>query len=138
MRNIAIVFFSSILLFACSSSRDMQLGNVSQEPCRNQAQVTDQNVFTGESVDNLNVFQQGKAVYATMDVRTTCDANVAFNLVQNEGQIRLQLRGGNTSGDCVCIKKVTTTINDVEEGSYKVTVINSNNQLLAQKEVTVR
>jgi hypothetical protein len=138
MRNLCIVLFSSILLYACAGSKDVQLGSVNQEPCREQADVTEKNVFTGESVENLNVFQQGSAVYASMDVRTECNANVAFDMERNDDQIKLKIRNSSSNADCVCIKKVTTSIAGLEEGDYKVTVTNAANQLLAQGQISVK
>ncbi len=138
MRNLFILILSSVLIFACAGSKDAQLGTVSQEPCRDKSDVTDKNVFTGESVENLNVFQQGSAVYATMDVRTECNSNVAFDMERTDDQIKLKIRNASSNADCVCIKKVTTSIANLGEGSYQVTVINANNQLLAQGQVTVK
>jgi hypothetical protein len=138
MRNLYIVLFSSILLYACAGSKDVQLGSVNQEPCRQQSDVTEKNVFTGESVENLNVFQQGSAVYASMDVRTECNSNVAFDMERNDDQIKLKIRNASSNAECVCIKKVTTSIANLEEGDYKVTVTNAANQLLAQGQISVK
>jgi hypothetical protein len=138
MRNLFIIIFSAVMLFGCASSKVAQLGTVSEEPCRNKSDVSDKNVFTGESVENLNVFQQGSSVYATMDVRTTCNSNVAFDMEHEKDQIKLKIRNSGSNADCVCIKKVTTSIANLEAGTYQVTVLNANNQLLQQTQVIVK
>lgn len=138
MRNLFILILSSVLIFACAGSKDAQLGTVTQEPCRDKADVTDKNVFTGESVENLNVFQQGSSVDATMDVRTECNSTVSFDMERKDDQIKLKIKSSVSNAECVCIKKVTTSIANLKAGSYQVTIINANNQLLAQGQVTVK
>lgn len=138
MRNLFIVLLSSVLIYACSGTKDAMLGTLSQEPCRNESKITEENVFTGESVENLKVFQQGSNIYAVMDVRTTCNTKLAADLGKKEGQFRLKLiNTSNQTADCVCISTVSVPITDVEEGNYKVTVVNSQNQLLAQQDIWV-
>ncbi len=136
-----IAIVSSLLLAACSSSKEeVKLGSLDQKPCRNEKQLNTTDEFNGETADNLVVFKQGKAVYASMDIRTYCNAKISFDIERNGDRIKLKVKNNNASMDkCVCFTNVTTSIENLEPGSYTVLVTNAaGDQLLTQGSIQVK
>lgn len=140
MRNIFYLLFLALFFAACSGSKEIQMGQLNQDPCKNETQIKDQKTFTGETVDNLSVYQQGDNIFATMDVRTTCDAKLSFEPKSEKGLIILKLKN-NTLGtaNCACISKVTTSFSNPGKGDYKVRIMSANGDLLlAEQSASIR
>jgi len=135
-----LLLLTALIFTACSGSKELEFGSLNQNPCKNETKLNNPAEFTGETVENLAVYQQGDQVFASMDVRTYCNAKIAFDAERNEKQIRLKIRNeGQQSGDCVCITTVTTSLKNVGEGTYDIMITNRNgNQLLSQKSITVK
>lgn len=133
-----IILLTALLLSSCAGSM-MELGFVTQDPCRDQTALKDSGEFLGETVDKLMVSQQGDLVLASMEVRTFCNAKINFEVERSENLIRLKLYNeGPSSADCVCMTMVRSSLKNVEEGTYNVQVVNKNgSRLLAQTTVTV-
>jgi hypothetical protein len=134
-----LLFITAVILTGCSSSK-VELGSLNQDPCKNEVKLNNPKEFVGETVENLTVYQQGEQIMASMDVRTYCNSNINFDIDKTEKQIKLKLfNEGPQSSDCVCIKTVTTAINNIDEGSYDLIVTNrAGDQLLATKPVNVK
>jgi hypothetical protein len=139
MSKLLVLLLLSLLIASCSGSKELQLGQTSQDPCRDQTTIKDSREFTGETVENFIIYQQGDKVYASMDVRTHCNAQIAFATEIPKDQIILRLRNANNaSSDCVCITRVTTSISNISKGTYSVLVMApAGNKLLAQQNLTV-
>jgi hypothetical protein len=135
-----LLLLAALILAGCSGSKELETASLNQDPCRNEVKLNNPNEFVGETVENLTVYQQGDQVFASMEVRTYCDARINFDTERNEKEIRLKLfNEGSQSGDCVCIVNVTTSLRNVGEGTFNVMVTNrTGNQLLASRTVTVR
>ena len=95
MRNLLALIFTSLLFAACSGSSALQQGQLSQGACFNQTTVNDQREFIGETVENLSVYQNGSTVYASMDVRTHCNAQLAFSTETPKGKLIFKLWKNN-------------------------------------------
>ncbi|HZW40145.1 MAG TPA: hypothetical protein VFF33_12675 [Ignavibacteriaceae bacterium] len=139
MRYLSILFLSACLFAACSGSKNVETQNVQQAPCTNQTKNTN-NKFLGETVENFRVVQQGDMVYAEMDVNTTCDAKIGFNVDQKSKEVRLKLnKTGSTAGDCLCKIHVTTNIANLDNGDYDFLVTdNTGYKMLAEQKTTVK
>jgi major membrane immunogen (membrane-anchored lipoprotein) len=136
-----LVIVSSLLLGACSSSKEeIKLGSLDQKPCRSEKQLNSADEFTGETADNLVLFQQGNLVYASMDIRTYCNAKISFDIQKEGDRIKLRVKNNNIATDkCVCFTNVTTSIENLQPGSYTVLVTNAaGNQLLTQRSLQVK
>jgi hypothetical protein len=135
-----LLLLTALVFIGCSGSKEIEFGSLNQDPCKNEVKLNSPGEFVGETVENLTVYQQGDQVYASMEVRTYCNARINFDVERNENEIRLKLfNEGAQSGDCVCIMNVTTSMKNIDEGTYNVLVTNrAGNQLLATKNVTVK
>lgn len=136
-----IIIVSSLFLSACSSSKqEIKLGTLDQKPCRSEKQLNTTDEFTGETADNLVLFQQSSLVYASMDIRTYCNAKISFDVQKDGDRIKLRVKNNNTATDkCVCFSNVTTSIENLDPGSYTVLVTNAaGNQLLTQGSIQVK
>lgn len=136
-----LVIVSSLLFSACSSSKEeIKLGSLDQKPCRSEKQLNTSDEFTGETADNLVLFQQSGLIYASMDIRTYCNAKISFDVQKEGDRIKLKVKNNNTATDkCVCFTNVTTSIENLQPGSYTVLVTNAaGNQLLAQGSIQVK
>ncbi len=141
MKTFYALLVSSLLFAACSSSKEeIKLGSLDQKPCRSEKQLNSTDEFTGETADNLVLFQQSKLVYASMDIRTYCNAKISFGFERNGDRIKLKVKNNNTATDkCVCFTNVTTSIENLEPGSYTVLVTNgAGDQLLTQGSIQVK
>ena len=141
MKTFYILLVSSLLFAACSSSKEgISLGSLDQKPCRSEKQLNSANEFTGETADNLVLFQQSKLVYASMDIRTYCNAKISFDVEKNGDRIKLKVKNNNSATDnCVCFSNVTTAIQNLEPGTYTILVTNSaGDQLLTQGSIQVK
>ncbi len=141
MKKYLLVFVIPFLISACSSSKQLEFSSLNQTPCRDQMEIKTQGEFTGETADNFTIYQQGDLVFASMDVRTTCNSRIAFDAEKKGEEIHLKLRnaGGSSSQSCVCTTSVTTSLKNVDSGTYKVLVTNERgNQILAQGSITVK
>lgn len=140
MRYFSLVLFTALLFAACSGQKELQMGRVDQDPCRNETQLNDPGEFTGETVENLTVYQQGDMVFATMDVRTLCNSRLTFEPKKENDMIVLRVKNNNSgSADCACISKVTTSFTNPGKGDYKVRVMNERgNLLLAEQQTTIQ
>jgi hypothetical protein len=136
---IYFLFVSALLFAACSSSKQLELTSLDQKPCRSEKQLTDKNEFTGETAENLTLFQQSDLVYASMDLRTHCNSKISFDVEKDGDRVKLKVKNNNTStDDCVCISNVSTSVKNLAPGTYNFLITNSNgSQLLAQESVTV-
>ena len=139
MNKLLVLLLLSLLLASCSGSKELQLGQISQDPCRDQTTIKDAREFVWETVENFTIYQQSDKVYASMDVRTHCNAQIAFTTESSKGQLILRLsNSNNTASDCVCKTKVTTSISNLSKGTYSVLVLGAvGNRLLAQQSLTV-
>lgn len=140
MRYLFLLMFSALLFAACSGAKEMQMGRVEQDPCRNETQLKDQREFTGETIENLNVYQQGDNIYATMDIRSLCNARFTFEPKVDKEMIVLRLKNNNSgSADCACISKVTTSFSSPGKGDYTVRIMNENgDMLLGEQRTSIR
>jgi hypothetical protein len=141
MKTFYVLLVSSLLFAACSSSKEeIKLGSLDQKPCRSEKQLNSTDEFTGETADNLVLFQQSKLVYASMDIRTYCNAKISFDVDRNGDRIKLKVKNNNTATDkCVCFTNVTTSIENLEPGSYTILVTNgAGDQLLTQGSIQVK
>jgi hypothetical protein len=141
MKNLYMVLLSAFIFAACSSSKqEIKLGSLDQKPCRNEKQLNTANEFTGETADNLVLYQQSSQVYASVDVRTYCNAKISFDVQKDGDRIKLKVKNNNTSIDkCVCFTNVTTSIENLEPGSYTVLITNgAGDQLLTQGTIEVK
>jgi len=140
MRYFVIILFSALLLSACSGAKDIVMGRVDQDPCKNETQLKDQREFVGETVDNLNVYQQGENVYATMDVRTLCNSRISFEPKVVDKTIMLMVKNNNSgTSTCACVTKVTTTFSSPGSGSYNVRIMSQRgDMLLAEQSATIK
>jgi hypothetical protein len=140
MRYFTVVILAAILFSACSSTKQIERVSINQAPCANEEQITDPKTFTGETADNLQVYQQGDVFFATMNVRTYCNAKIDVNVEVSGDQLRLKLnrteQGDNT---CVCNINVTTSYKNIEPGNYTVMVMNAaGSQVLAQQDILIK
>lgn len=139
MKYFYIVLFSSLFLAACSSSKEVSMDPVRYDPCTQETNLASNDVFAGETVDNVKVDQQGGLVYLTMDVRTYCNAQLNTDLTTSQNQITLKVSNTNTSTDnCVCIKKASTAFRDLASGTYDIRIMDKTGyKLLDQQSVTI-
>lgn len=135
----AFLLITALILASCAGSKQVEFSSLTQDPCKNETTLKSAGEFVGETVENLTVYQQGDQVYASMEVRTYCNARINFDVEKAEGLIRLKLfNAGPQTGDCACIVNVTTSMKNIGEGNYNVQVTNrAGNMLLAQKSLTV-
>lgn len=140
MRYLAILLFTSLILSACSGSKNIEVTQVNLEPCKNEVKLNDQNPFYGETVDNFLAYQQGDAVQFTMDVRTYCKTGLTVVTDKQENVIKLKLNNtGQNNSDCTCTVKLSSSMKNLKEGSYTVMVTDiSGSKLLAQQQLTVK
>jgi hypothetical protein len=112
---------------------------VTYDPCTEQANLTSKDVFTGETVNNVAIDQQGSVVFLTMDVRTYCNSQLTSEMKQSESQVTLMLSNSNTAtDDCVCIKKARTSFRDMAPGTYTLKITDKTGyKLLDQKTITI-
>ncbi len=131
---------TALLIAGCSSTKEITTSSVSQADCQNEKKINNSNEFVSETADNLDVVQKGDIITATLDIETYCNAQLTFDVQQKENEIWLKLK--NTSGlkdECVCTKKTSISLVNVEPADYKIMVTNqSGNQLLAQTTFTVK
>jgi hypothetical protein len=109
------------------------------DACAQQTDLTSENTYTGETVDNVMLDQQGKLVYVTMDVRTYCNSELSIEMKQSENKIMLMLSNSNTATDnCVCIKKARTALRDLAAGTYDLRITDKTGyRMLDQKTITI-
>lgn len=139
MKYLLTVLLSSLLFAACSSSKMASMDPVRFDPCIEQSDLTPSDVFTGETVDNVIIDQQGGLVYVTMDVRTYCNSALTMNMKQSENQILLMVDNTSTTEDnCVCVKRARTAFRDLAPGTYDLRITDkTGHKLLAQKSITI-
>ena len=140
MKNIITLFISAILIAGCAGSSDLEYASLNQEPCRSETEIDNPQSFVSETAENFIVYQQGDNVYLSMDVRTYCNSKITFEDPKLDGErIMIRMRNaGPTEDNCVCFKNVTTSIKNIEEGTYNFMILGkSGNQLLVQKTFTV-
>ena len=92
------------MVAGCSSTKEISTSSITQGNCKNQKQINNPNEFVSETAQNLDVVQRGDIITATMDVETYCNAQISFDVVKNENEIRLKLK--NESGvkdNCFCM-----------------------------------
>jgi hypothetical protein len=141
MKTIYILFVSALLFAACSSSKEeIKLSSLDQKPCRSEKQINSPNEFTGETGDNLVLYQQSSLVYASLDIRTYCNAKISFDVEKNGDRIKLKVKNNNPTTDkCVCFTNVTASIENLEPGTYTILITNvAGNQLLTQGSIQVK
>ncbi len=123
MRKLLILLFTSLLLAACSSTKELQFTSLNQQQCTNETTLNSPGEFTGETVGGMDVYKQGESVYVSMDIRTYCNARIVFDLAQKGNQILLKLRNAmNEKDNCVCVKNVTTSFKNLSPGTYDIMV----------------
>ncbi|MFO7447661.1 MAG: hypothetical protein R6W90_14945 [Ignavibacteriaceae bacterium] len=140
MRYLYLILFTSLFISACSSTKEIETASLNQAPCKDETEITDPNIFTGETADNLQVYQQGDLVFATMDVRTYCNARITFDTEITGSQLKLKVnRAASINDNCVCNANVTTSFKNIAAGTYNVMVMNAaGNQILAEQSFTVK
>ena len=135
-----MLFAAGILLAGCSSTKEITTSSLTQGDCKNQKTISNPNEFVSETAQNLDVFQKGDLITATVDVETYCNAQLSFDVVKKENEIWLKLK--NTSGvkdECVCTKNVSISLANVEPGDYTIFVTNlSGSQLLSKTTFTAK
>lgn len=136
MKYLLTILLSSILFAACSSSKVAMMDPVQVDPCTNSSGLTDGDVFTGETVDNVVLNQQGALVYLTMDVHTYCNAALSVEMQQKENQIVLMISNTNTATDnTVGIMKTRTALRDLAPGTYDLKITDKTGYKLLHKDV---
>jgi hypothetical protein len=140
MRNFIVLALAALFLSACAGSKEIEFTSLNQAPCKDQIEMKTADEFVSETAENLTVYQQGKIIYAAMDIRTYCNARITFDLEADQNIIKLKVRNASTQKDnCICITNVTTSFTNVEPGSYKVFVTNAaGNQLLAESDLILQ
>ncbi|MEO8399867.1 MAG: hypothetical protein ABI550_08655 [Ignavibacteriaceae bacterium] len=140
MKKIWAFFAAGLLIAGCASTKEMETTSIKQSDCRNETTIKDSKEFVSETGDNLSVYQEGDLVYASVDIKTYCNAQISFDTEVKDNELRLKLK--NTSGlkdTCVCIKNVSATLKNVAPKDYKIFVTNqAGNQLLTQTTFTVK
>lgn len=140
MKYLLIVLFSSLFLAACSGSKQVsQSMDVRYDPCTQQTNLTANDVFTGETVNNVKIDQQNGIVFLTMDVRTYCNADLNTDITNNNNQITLMVSNKSASTDqCVCIRKASTSFKDLTSGTYDLRITDkTGHKLLDQETITI-
>jgi uncharacterized protein YcfL len=139
MKYFAIVLFSSLLLAACSSSKMVSMDPVQFDQCTQQKDLTSNDVYTGETVDNLVINQQSGLIFVTMDVHAYCNSTLSVEMKQKENQLTLMVSNTGTASDnCVCVKKARTAFRDLAPGTYDLKVTDKTGyKLLAQQSITI-
>ncbi len=139
MKYLLTILLSSLLFAACSSSKVVSMDPVRFDACTQETDLTSNDVFTGETVDNVVIDQQAKLVYVTMDVRTYCNSALSMDMTQNEKQIMLKVSNTNSANDnCVCIKKARTAFRDLAPGTYDLRITDqTGHKLLSQESITI-
>ncbi len=139
MKYFIVGLLSSLIIAGCSSSKMVSMDPVMYDPCTEQTNLTSNDVFTGETVNNVAIDQQGAVVFLTMDVRTYCNSQLTSEMKENEKQITLMLSNSNTATDnCVCIKKARTSFRDMAPGTYTLKITDKTGyKLLDQKTITI-
>ena len=62
MRYLFVLLFASLLLSACSSTKEIETVSLNQTQCRDETTLADPKTFTGETAEKLQVYQQGDLV----------------------------------------------------------------------------
>ncbi len=139
MKYFMTILLSSLLFAACSSSKEISMDPVRFDNCTQQTDLTSNDVYTGETVENVVVDQQAKLVYVTMDVRSYCNSALSMDMAQNEKQITLKISNTNSANDnCVCIKKARTAFRDLAPGTYDLRITDkTGHKLLDQESITI-
>ena len=139
-KKLLVLLTIGILIAGCSSSKEITTSSLTQGDCKNQKNIATPNEFVSETAENLDVYQKGDLVTATVDVETYCNAQLSFDVVKKENEIWLKLK--NNSGvkdNCVCTKNVSISLANVESGDYNILVTNlSGSQLLSKTTITVK
>ncbi len=139
MKYLLTILLSSLLFAACSSSKMISMDPAQFDPCTEQSDLTSTDVFTGETVDNVVLNQQGGLVYVTMDVHTYCNSALNMEMQQKENQIMLMVSNTNTATDnCVCVMKGRTAFRDLAPGTYDLKIMDkTGHKLLHQDSITI-
>jgi uncharacterized protein YcfL len=139
MKYLLTILISSLLFAACSSSKMVSMDPVRFDPCIQQSDLTSNDVYTGETVDNVVIDQQAGLVYVTMDVRTYCNSALNMDMQQKENQITLMVSNSNTADDnCVCLKRARTAFRDLAPGTYDLRIIDkTGHKLLNQQTISI-
>jgi uncharacterized protein YcfL len=139
MKYLLTILLSSLLFAACSSSKQVTMDPARFDDCTQQTDLTSNDVYTGETVDNVVIDQQAKLVYVTMDVRSYCNSALSMDMVQNENQITLKVSNSNSANDnCVCIKRARTAFRDLAPGTYDLRITDqTGHKLLDQESITI-
>lgn len=139
MKYFLTVLLSSLFFAACSSGRMVSMDPVRFDPCIEQVDLTPNNIFIGETVDNVIIDQQGGLVYLTMDVRSYCNSQLSMEMKQSENQIVLMVKNSNTAADnCTCVKKARTALRDLAPGTYDLRITDqTGHKLLDQESLTI-
>lgn len=141
MKYFYVILFGSLFLAGCSGSKDasVMMDPVRYDACTQETNLAANDVFTGETVNNVKVDMQGGLVYLTMDVRTYCNAELNTDMTSSGNQITLMVSNSNASTDqCVCMKKASTAFRDLASGTYDLRITDkTGHKLLDQETVTV-
>ena len=150
MKYLIILFLSSVMFLACSNPKVAKLTSVEQDQCQNEQEIVNKENFAGMTVEGL-IFDIKKdaatddpevtknVVIAAMQVRSYCNAKIAFDIDEEYNEIFLRLRNANDQeDDCVCEKQVRVEITDLVPATYNVKVTDATGrQLLADGQFTV-
>ncbi|MDP4115471.1 MAG: hypothetical protein Q8903_05020 [Bacteroidota bacterium] len=139
MRYIIVLFTFGLLFTACSS-KVAEISMINQEPCKEQLKLDAQNKFYGETVNNFTLNNQSGVILANMDVRTYCDAKLAFKIDKQDKVVKIKVMNTNSSRpDCVCLLNVQTAIKNLPSGDYSFMVTNEGgDKLLAEQKLSIK
>ncbi len=139
-KKLLVLFTVGVLLAGCSSTKEISTSSFTQGDCKNQKKIENPNEFVSETAENLDVYQKGDIITATIDIQAYCNAQLSFDVVKKDNEIWLKLK--NNSGvkdECVCTKNVSISLANVEPGDYNILVTNlSGSQLLSKTTFTVK
>ena len=139
MQKFIICISLSFLLAACGTTRTIEFASLNQTPCKDEITIGNPKEFTGETVNELKLFQQEKILFASMAVKTYCTGKIIFSAEIKNSQIKLFLQNSSRlKEDCVCTIIVTVSLKNIEPGDYSIMVLNEKgDKLLAASKVTV-
>ena len=139
-KKILVLLTIGVLAAGCSSTKEITTSSLTQGDCKNQKTINNPNEFVSETAENLDVYQKGDLITATIDVDTYCNAQLSFNVVKKDNEIWLKLKNESGVKDkCVCTKNVSISLANVEPGDYNILVTNlSGSQLLSKTTFTVK
>lgn len=124
-----------ILIAGCSGPKEIVKSPANVGACSGETKINP-GEFYGETVNKLDVYQAGKTVNISFEVKTTCNSKLDYDLQVAGQEVKIKLKNLETqSSDCVCYKSFSLNLDDaLKEGTYTFSVTNAAGyQLLSQK-----